>query len=134
MRLRRTASNPRIEMLPLIDLIFLLLIFFIYAMLIMAVHRGIPVSLPVSSTAEIERKITIALSISASGEVFLDQQPVAMEDLSSVLAAHKAGLDDPEGISIQIFADKSLAYQKLYAVLDSVRTAGISRVSLQAER
>ncbi|MBW1821228.1 MAG: biopolymer transporter ExbD, partial [Deltaproteobacteria bacterium] len=37
------TKNPRIEMLPLIDVVFLLLVFFIYAMLSMAVHRGLPV-------------------------------------------------------------------------------------------
>ena len=50
-----TSKKARIEMLPLIDIVFLLLVFFIYAMLSMAVHRGIPVSLPVSSTAKTDR-------------------------------------------------------------------------------
>ena len=40
----RTPRRARIEMLPLIDILFLLLVFFIYAMLSMALHRGLPVS------------------------------------------------------------------------------------------
>ncbi len=44
-----TQRKVRIEMLPLIDIVFLLLVFFIYAMLSMAVHRGLPVVLPTSS-------------------------------------------------------------------------------------
>ncbi len=50
-------KKPRIEMLPLIDIVFLLLVFFIYAMLSMAVHRGLPVELPLSTTAEIDKKL-----------------------------------------------------------------------------
>jgi len=48
-------KSVRIEMLPLIDIVFLLLVVFIYAMLSMAVHRGLPVLLPSSSTSEIEK-------------------------------------------------------------------------------
>ena len=130
MRLRRSAAGPRIEMLPLMDMVFLLLVVFMYAMLSMAVHHGLPVSLPASSAAEHEKHAAIALSISASGEVFLDKEPVAVEALSSILAARKAASDDPEGISIRIFADRSVAYQAVYTVLDGVRAAGITRVSL----
>jgi biopolymer transport protein ExbD len=43
------TKKARIEMLPLIDIVFLLLVFFIYAMLSMAVHRGLPVELPLST-------------------------------------------------------------------------------------
>ena len=49
------TKKARIEMLPLIDIVFLLLVFFIYAMLSMAVHRGLPVELPLSTTAEIDK-------------------------------------------------------------------------------
>jgi biopolymer transport protein ExbD len=133
MRLRRSAAGPRIEMLPLMDMVFLLLVVFMYAMLSMTVHHGLPVTLPTSSAAEIEKNAALALTISASGEVFLDKEPVAVEALSSILAARKAALDDPEGISIRVFADKSVAYQAVYTVLDGVRAAGITRVSLQAE-
>ena len=130
MRLRRSAAGPRIEMLPLMDMVFLLLVVFMYAMLSMAVHHGLPVTLPTSSAAEIEKNAALALTISASGEVFLDKEPVAVEALSSILAARKGVLDDPEGISIRVFADKSVAYQAVYTVLDGVRAAGITRVSL----
>jgi len=134
MHLRRIAANTRIEMLPLLDLVFLLLVVFIYVMLSMTVHRGIPVALPTSSAVELEKHIALQLSISASGEVFLDKEPVAVEDLSSILAERKAGAEEPEGISIQIFADKAVAYQEVFMVLSGVRAAGITRISLQGDR
>ena len=51
----RAQRRARIEILPLIDIVFLLLVFFIYAMLSMAVHRGVPVNLPTSSSADREK-------------------------------------------------------------------------------
>ena len=50
-------KKPRIEMLPLIDIVFLLLVFFIYAMLSMAVHRSLPVVLPTSSAAQVDTAV-----------------------------------------------------------------------------
>ena len=63
------AKKARIEMLPLIDIVFLLLVFFIYAMLSMAVHRGLPVILPTSSTAKIEKNLIISVTVKADGTI-----------------------------------------------------------------
>jgi biopolymer transport protein ExbD len=55
MRIRREFTRrPRIEMIPLIDVVFLLLVFFIYSMLSMTIHRGLPVNLPTASTSMVD--------------------------------------------------------------------------------
>ena len=59
----RDTRKVRIEMVPMIDCMFLLLVFFIYAMLSMAVHRGLPVNLPASSTVKIDKKLILAVTI-----------------------------------------------------------------------
>ena len=53
---RFQCRKARIEMVPLVDMFFLVLVFFIYAMLSMAVHRALPVQLPASSSAELNQK------------------------------------------------------------------------------
>jgi len=122
--------RPRIEMIPLIDLMFLILVSFVYGVFFMSVHRGVPVSLPLSSTATIEKKLTLTLSLQADGTLFLDKEPVAYENLGEVLK-QKAAENKETGVLL--FADKNLPYQKLYTVLDLIRLAGLSQVSLQAE-
>ena len=124
------ARKARIEMLPLIDMVFLVLVFFIYGMLSMAVHRGLPVMLPVSEAASIERDLLLSITVRSDGNLFLDKEEVALEDLSSLLAKRKTAGDEP---GVLIFADRHLPYQALFHVLDEVRKAGLSRVSLQAE-
>lgn len=63
MKVRQTRPRPaRIEMLPLIDIIFLLLVVFIYAMLTMAVQQGLVLELPISSTAEESRRLLLPVS------------------------------------------------------------------------
>jgi biopolymer transport protein ExbD len=123
---------PRIEMLPLIDIVFLLLVVFIYTMLSMAVHKGLPVILPSSRQAQIEAEQPRVLSITAraDGRIFVDKRPVPLEELPAVLQ-QQSGKDQPAGVLL--FADKSLTYQFLFKVLDRINQAGIQRVNLQAE-
>ena len=120
----------RIEMLPLIDIVFLLLVFFIYAMLSMAVHRGLPVELPTSSTAEIDKKLILSVTVKADGSVYVDKEQVALADLTRILIS-KAG--DAREPGVLVFADRALPYQMIYSVLDKIRQAGLSRISLQAD-
>jgi biopolymer transport protein ExbD len=126
-------KKPRIEMLPLIDVVFLLLVFFIYAMLSMAVHRSLPVTLPGSSAAEIDTELNLTITIKADGEIFLDSKNVSQDELQAVLLKKKQSETDAKSVQVDLFADKALSYQELYRVLDIIRTAGISNVSLQAD-
>jgi biopolymer transport protein ExbD len=126
----QAKRKPRIEMIPLIDLMFLLLVSFVYGVFFMSVHRGVPVALPLSSTAKIEKQLTLSLSIQADGALFLDKEPVPFENLGEALKLRAAANRDT---GVLLFADKNLPYQKLYTVLDLIRMAGLSQVSLQAE-
>jgi len=120
--------RARIEILPLIDIVFLLLVFFIYAMLSMAVHRGVPVNLPTSSSARIERELLLSVTIKDSGEILLDQNRIPLKDLARLLKLRAKQEDSP---GVLLFADKSVPYQLLVKVLDQIRMAGLSRISLQ---
>jgi len=126
----QAKRKSRIEMIPLIDLMFLLLVSFVYGVFFMSVHRGVQVALPLSSTAKIEKQLTLSLSIQADGTLFLDKEPVPFEDLGETLKLRTA---ENKETGVLLFADKNLPYQKLYTVLDLIRMAGLSQVSLQAE-
>jgi biopolymer transport protein ExbD len=128
--LNRHTKGIRIEMLPLIDIVFLLLVFFIYAMLSMTVHRGIEVLLPTSETAEIGKQQLISVTVKADGAIFMDEQPTDLSHLTERLS-QKAQKDPETGVIL--FADRALSYQILFKVMDQIRSAGISRISLQAE-
>jgi biopolymer transport protein ExbD len=123
-------KKARIEMLPLIDIVFLLLVFFIYAMLSMAVHRGLPVELPLSTSAQIDKKLTLSVSVEADETIYVDKERVALEELTQVLRSKADHSREPV---VLIFADRSLQYQMIYTVLDKIRQAGLSRISLQAD-
>jgi len=124
------GRKSRIEMLPLIDIVFLLLVVFIYTMLSMAVHRGLPVCLPSSSVAEIEKNLILSVTVKGDASVYVDKVPVELVDLTQMLESKARGKPNP---GVLLFADNSLSYQVLFQVLDRIKMAGLSRISLQAE-
>jgi biopolymer transport protein ExbD len=123
--------RARIEILPLIDIVFLLLVFFIYAMLSMAVHRGVPVNLPTSSSAQIEKQLLLSVTIKDSGDILMDRDRVPLKNLATLLRT-KARISGDLGVLL--FAERKVSCQLLVKVLDQIRTAGVTRVSLQTAK
>jgi biopolymer transport protein ExbD len=130
MKIRGAITRPpRVEMLPLIEVVFLLLVVFIYAMLSMAVHKGMPVALPLAGQIQPAEEQPLSVTVEADGSVFLNKIPVALQDLAATIRQHPA-VNAETGVLL--FADRRLPYQQLFDVLDRIREAGLSRISLQA--
>lgn len=134
MRLQRIHRQARVEMLPLMDVVFLILVFLIYAMMVMVVQVGMPVSLPTSKSAQPAQLVVLALTIQQDGALWLDKEPVTLETLSDTILrqSRKGGNSESDDLSLQIYADAELPYQKLFTVLDMLKKAGIKKISLQA--
>ncbi len=134
MKITRYTTKPaRIEMLPLIDVVFLLLVFFIYAMLSMTVHHGMQLNLPKSTqtTKTEETPLTLSIRTSEMGlEIFLDKLPISLAELPRHLPKTSGKSDtSPE---ILVFAEKTVSYQQLFQVLDQLKRSGMIKISLQA--
>ncbi len=129
MRLKgQFMRRGRIEMIPLIDVVFLLLIFFIYAMLSMTIHKGIPVLLPEAKTSLIDREAYLSISIARDHRIFLDEREVPVEGLLQRLRERRRG--NPQ-LKVFISGDRMVPYEWVVRVLDTVRTSGLSKVSLE---
>jgi biopolymer transport protein ExbD len=96
----------------------------------MAVHRGLPVALPASAAAEVEKNLVLAVTVESEGTIYLDRVPVTLAELTQALKAKIEGEADP---GVLLFADRDVSYQELFRVLDRIRLAGLERISLQAE-
>jgi len=138
MQLRRSRKTTRVEMLPLMDVVFLLLVFFIYSMMFMVVQRGLAVSLPASSTAVSENKAVIALTVTDDGGIYVDKEQVHLEQLTETLNMRIAYHSEENTVDgetgVQIFADENVRYNDLYQVLDAVKLSKIRKISLQARQ
>ncbi len=138
MKLRsRKIKAARIEMMPLIDIVFLLLVFFIYAMLSMAVHRGLTLDLPESSQAVIneqrEKPISLSIVNAADGiKININKISVELSNLPQQLLFLGQRDGEKEKPGVLLFAEEDISYQQLYTVLDKLKEAGISDISLQS--
>lgn len=125
-------KKARIELIPLIDSIFLVLVFFMYAMMSMVVHRGIEVDVPEVVSSIIDEKKYISLTVTKNNEIYIDKEPSRLDSLSDQLKQMRSGTKKDE-LQVYINADKSAYHGMVIQVLDRVRTAGINKVSFEVD-
>jgi biopolymer transport protein ExbD len=124
---RRERTRARIEIIPMIDVVFFLLVFFMMASLSMTVYRGLPVNLPRASTGATPPAESAAITVTRDGQTYLERQPVTR----AVLGERLRGLvgANPQ-VAIVITADEEVAHGRVVDVLDEVRTAGVTRMAI----
>ena len=127
---RQSGIVAEVNMTPLIDMVFILLIFFIVTSTF-AKESGVDVSRPSAKTAVQKELANILISITPNGEVWIDKRHV---DRRAVRAnVERLHAENPEGAVI-ILADKDAKTGLLIEVMDQARLAGVANVSIAAER
>ena len=123
--------KARVEMLPLIDIVFLLLVFFIYAMLSMVVHLGLRVELPTASTALVDTREYVSITLTSDNAIYLDKERVALDELADRVVERMDGREDtPIFIHGDIRAELGVAIQ----ILDLLKRVGVRQVSFECTR
>jgi biopolymer transport protein ExbD len=126
---RRNRSLVEINMAPMIDMVFLLLIFFIVTTSFVK-ETGIEVSRPTAATATVKEKATILIGVDATNRIYLDHREI---DVRAVRAnVERALAENPEG-AVVVVADKASATGTAIEVMDGCRMAGAQNVSLAAK-
>jgi biopolymer transport protein ExbD len=122
------ARRTRLEIIPLIDIMFFLLASFMMVSLQMQKVRTVKASLPTATLATAEsRPDMINLLVERSGQVRLDERAVAFSELAGILARRHSA--NPE-VSVYITGAADATHGSLVYVLDFVRRAGVSRVAV----
>jgi biopolymer transport protein ExbD len=123
------AQKPRVEVIPMIDIMMFLLVFFVIITLKMIAGTGVAMELPGSTTTQALKTSTVTVGVTRSGETVIDGKSVTAEELRDKLRALKR--DKP--IDVVLAGDKDASLQTLLGVMDSVRSAGITSVGLAAK-
>ncbi len=128
------GKKARIEIIPLIDIIFFLLATFIMVSLSMTKNQGVQVALPTASSAsslgdQAEMEKAVTLSVNAKGEVFYNKEKITIAQLPLKLQTLKSTAKDPK---VVINSDAGADFKHVVAVLDEVRKIGISKVGIFA--
>jgi len=133
MRRRHTGdqdSSSEINMTPLIDMVFILLIFFIVTTSFVK-ETGIEINRPGAQSSEQASEGNILIAISETGEIWLDRQQIDMGSLRPRVERFHA--ENPEG-GVMILADSLSETGLLVQVIDQARLAGVDQVSISAKK
>lgn len=128
MRVPRHASRKaRIEIIPMIDIIFFLLVFFMVSTLSMTINRGLPVNLPKAASSQQDLRESFNVTVTPDGSLFLNKEPITLAELGQRV---KAGLEKEPELMVIITADDEARHGAIVAVMDEVRLAGVSRLAI----
>jgi biopolymer transport protein ExbD len=124
--IRRDDLAPRVEMMPLIDVIFLLLTFFIYSLIVTVRAEVLPVTLTTLTTGKQATPTEVqAITIDHDGQLYLNREPITGRDLSTRLIS-LSDLPDPPSLYVAMEAQGSTDRGPiLLDVIERVRAAGI---------
>lgn len=124
-------KKARIEIIPLIDVIFFLLATFVLFTLSLNRIQSLPVDLPVATPPDPSKPPPtdiVTIQVSAEGSLFWNREPMDMSDLASRITAYKTTTDDPR---VLIAGDEKARFGSTVQVLDEVRKAGIQKFSVE---
>ncbi len=126
-------KKAKIEIVPLIDVVFFLLATFVMVSLSMTRNQGMQVQLPTASTAAKQDTSDqgVTLTVMENGEIFYNKDKISAGELSFKLQTLKATNDDPK---IIINAAAEADFRLVVGVLDEARKLGIAKVGISTEK
>lgn len=120
-------TEVRIEIIPLIDVIFCILTFFILAAVTFTRQSAINVDLPQASTGSTQMREMLIVSVDPVGQTYIDKEPVTRDQLYQALLDYQTS--NPQGLMV-LYASRLSSYNDVVQVLDLLRSVGGDRVAL----
>ena len=129
--INESEEGFEINLVPMIDVIFSILAFFIISTLFLTRSQGLSVDLPSAQTSEPKQTVEINITIKPNGDLFLDSQPIQLESLKAALTEKIA--PDRESLVI-INADTKVEHGTVVKVMDRLRQVPGASMAIAAER
>ncbi len=123
------TDRPRVEVIPMIDIMMFLLVFFVLLTLKMIAGTGVAMELPGSATTQELKTSTITIGVTKDGETVVDGAVLNNEDLKKKLLE----LKKDNAVDVVLAGDRDASLQTLLNAMDAVRGAGITSVGIAAK-
>ena len=130
LRERRISENPRLMIIPMIDVIFFLLVFFMMSTMFMVEQKVLSVTLPAASAAQVDTARTTPVTVMADGTLRFDDAVVSLAALEEKIQMALAGNRDSLFV---LRADRAVAYGRVVEVLDVFRKLNVQRLTVAVE-
>lgn len=125
----RVARQPRLMIIPMIDIIFFLMVFFLFSTLQMVYQKSMPVNLPVASQNQQEAPKPVSITITVDGTVSIGDTVVQIDEVKSRVRQ----LADKSETSVILRADENVEHGKVIAVMDEVKKAGVTKLAIATQ-
>ena len=129
-RPRKQSLPPQLMLSPMIDMIFLLLVFFIVSTMYMSEIKTIPIRLPVAQNSETVSKSNFAVTVKKDGVLYLEDNKIEMKQLVANAAAESKR---DAAFSVIIRADGEANYKTVIKMMDELKGAGVTRFGLATD-
>ena len=133
MKLRdpRQFEKPEIIIIPMIDIMFFLLVFFMISTMSMVDLKTVDVNIPKAKNVETNLSVTYLVTLKKDGSLWLEDKPITQDDL---LRRAQVEQSKNSRFAVAIRADETVDYGTLMQLMDALKGAGISRFALAADK
>lgn len=129
LRNRRMAEKPEINIIPMIDIMFFLLVFFMMSTLYMVQVKTVDVDMPQAASAETQLSVSYVVTMKKDGSLYLEDQSISEDALLARAAAEQQW---SAKFSVVVRADQGLDYGMVVGLLDKFKARGITHIGLAA--
>lgn len=127
----RPKKKPVFMIIPMIDIIFFLLVFFMMNSLQTVAQKALSVQLPQASHASLAVQMPIIITVDKEGHITMDNKPVSIDEASAMMQKH---MSENANAAVVLQADRSTAHGQVVAVMDMLKQAGVKRLAIAAEQ
>lgn len=129
---RRELRTPELMIIPMIDIMFFLLVFFMLGTLYMIEQKNIPVKLPEAKSALVDtQQNNFAITMKKDGSLYLEDKQA---ELASLLHQAKLESKNNPNMAVIIRADREIDYGKVITLIDYFKSVGIQRFGLATDK
>jgi biopolymer transport protein ExbD len=122
---------PQINVVPMIDVMFALLTFFIMSTLYLTNSASLPVNLPKATTAQSQLQNQIAITVDAVGKLALNKQPIQLDQIATQV---RQLIAKNQQLVVVINADEQVSHGRVVAVMDQIRRVPGARLAIATQR
>lgn len=130
LRSLRTINKPKLMIIPMIDIIFFLLVFFMMSMLSMVVQKSMPVNLPSSQTAKVDIQKKVPITVTSDGTVYVNDTKTNIDGMVRYLQIEQSKGTE---MTIVLRADAAAQYGAFVQVLDTLKQMNITKIAIATE-
>ena len=127
----RTGKKPVFMIIPMIDIIFFLLVFFMMNSLQTVAQKALAVQLPQAQSASAPAQLPIIMTLDEEGHITIDNKPVSITESATIMKQH---MQENANAAVVLQADKRTAHGQVVAVMDMLKSSGVTRLSIAAEQ